>query len=99
MTAFAYGLDRSVVIHAEPAIAFRFFQDNDRWASWWGPGSTIEGTPRGRVLIRHGQGVDVVGEVLELKPPERIVFSYGFLDRRAEPAGESHVTIDLEPLG
>lgn len=99
MTAFAYRLDRSVVIHAEPAVVFRFFEENDRWASWWGPGSTIEGKPRGRVLIRHAEGVDVVGEVIEIEPPDRIVFSYGFLDRRAEPAGESLVTIDLEPLG
>jgi uncharacterized protein YndB with AHSA1/START domain len=96
---FAYSLDRSVVIHAEPAVVFRFFQDNARWASWWGTGSTIEPRSRGRVLIRHADGVDVVGEVIEVEPPTRIVFSYGFLDRKAEPAGRSQVTICLEPLG
>jgi uncharacterized protein YndB with AHSA1/START domain len=99
MTPFAYRLDRSVVIHAEPAVVFRFFQDSARWASWWGTGSTIEARPRGRVLIRHADGVDVVGEVIEVEPPKRIVFSYGFMDRKAEPAGDSRVTISLEPLG
>jgi uncharacterized protein YndB with AHSA1/START domain len=99
MTPFAYRLDRSVVVHAEPSVVFRFFQDNERWAAWWGKGSTIESRPGGRVLIRHAEGVDVVGEVIEVAPPDRIVFSYGFLDRRAEPAGDSRVTIALEPLG
>jgi uncharacterized protein YndB with AHSA1/START domain len=99
MTPFAYRLDRSVVIHAEPTVVFRFFQDTERWAAWWGAGSTIEPRPRGRVLIRHPDGVDVVGEVIEIAPPDRIVFSYGFLDRRAEPTADSRVTIALEPLG
>lgn len=98
-TPFAFRLDRSVVIHAEPKVVFRFFEESDRWASWWGAGSTIESKRRGRIVIRHGEGVDVVGEVIEVEPPERIVFSYGFLDRKAEPAGNSRVTIALEPLG
>jgi uncharacterized protein YndB with AHSA1/START domain len=99
MTDFAYRLDRSIVIHATPATVFRFFEDGDKWASWWGAGSTIEPRKRGRLLIRHPDGVDVVGAVIEIDSPRRIVFSYGFLNRRAEPAGDSRVTIVLEPVG
>jgi len=98
-TPFAYRLDRSVVIHAEPRAVFRFFQESERWASWWGAGSTIDAKPGGRVLIRHAEGADVVGEVIEVEAPGRIVFSYGFLDRRAAPATDSRVTIALEPIG
>jgi uncharacterized protein YndB with AHSA1/START domain len=98
-TPFAFRLDRSLVIHAEPTAVFRFFEDSERWASWWGAGSTIEAKPRGRVRIRHAEGVDVVGEVIEVEPPRRIVFSYGFLDRKGDAAGDSRVTITLEPLG
>jgi uncharacterized protein YndB with AHSA1/START domain len=99
MTSLPFRLERSIVIHAEPGIVFRFFQDTDRWASWWGAGSTIDSQPQGRVLIRHAEGVDVVGEVIDVEPPGKIVFSYGFLDRKAEPAGDSRVTICLEALG
>jgi len=53
MTDFAYRLDRSIVIHAAPGTVFRFFEDGDKWASWWGAGSTIEPRKRGRLLIRH----------------------------------------------
>jgi len=99
MTAFPFRLERSVVIHADPTVAFRFFEETERWAAWWGAGSTIESRPGGRVLIRHAEGVDVVGEVIDVEPPRRIVFSYGFLDRKADPVRDSLVTICLEPLG
>jgi uncharacterized protein YndB with AHSA1/START domain len=98
-TPFAFRLDRSIVIHAAPKVVFRFFEDSERWASWWGANSTIESKPRGRLLIRHAEGMDVVGEVIEVEPPQRIVFSYGFLDRKAELTGNSRVSIVLEPLG
>jgi uncharacterized protein YndB with AHSA1/START domain len=99
MTTFAYRLDRSVVIHAAPDVVFRYFTDSDRWASWWSAGSTIEAKKHGRVLIRHADGVDAVGEVIEIQPSQGIVFSYGFLDRGAKPTGDSRVTIALEPVG
>ena len=79
-------LDRSVVIEAEPETVFRFFSDSDRWASWWGKGSTIEPRVGGRVFICHPGGVEVSGEVTEVQPPQRIAFTYGYAAaRRARP--------------
>jgi uncharacterized protein YndB with AHSA1/START domain len=51
-------LDRTVVIQAAPQTVFSFFTDNDRWASWWGAGSTIDPTSGGRVYIRHANGIE-----------------------------------------
>jgi uncharacterized protein YndB with AHSA1/START domain len=92
-------LDRTVVIEAEPATVFRFFSDSDRWASWWGKGSTIEPRVGGRVLIRHPGGVEVAGEVTDVQPPGRIAFTYGYVSGTASPAETSLVTIRLEPEG
>jgi uncharacterized protein YndB with AHSA1/START domain len=89
-------LDRSVVIEAEPETVFRFFSDSDRWASWWGAGSTIEPHIGGRVFIRHPGGVEVSGEVTEVQPPRRIAFTYGYASGTASPAETSLVTIRLE---
>ena len=50
-----------------------------------------------RVLIRHAEA-DGVGACSNRRAG-RIVFSYGFLDRKAAPAGDSRVTIGLVPLG
>jgi uncharacterized protein YndB with AHSA1/START domain len=97
MTPLPYQLDRTVVIHASPETVFRFFTDSSRWAVWWGTGSTIDAQPGGKVYIRHPGAVEVLGEVLEVSPPERIVFTYDFATGKPMPPGASRVTIRLEP--
>ena len=92
-------LDRTVVIQAAPQTVFSFFTENDRWASWWGAGSTIEPTRGGRVFIRHPNGIESSGEVVEVVPPTRIVFTYGFNSGNPIPPGSSRVTISLERQG
>jgi uncharacterized protein YndB with AHSA1/START domain len=90
-------LERTVLIHATPRTVFRYFTDSGRWAKWWGEGSTIEGTPGGKVYIRHPGGIETLGEVLEIADPERIVFTYGYASGNPIPPGASRVTIRLEP--
>ena len=96
-TALAHRLDRTVSIHAEPETVFRFFMDSERWAKWWGPGSTVDARPGGAIYIRHPGGIESRGEVLEIDAPRRFVFSYGFVSGTPIPAGASRVTILLEP--
>jgi uncharacterized protein YndB with AHSA1/START domain len=91
-------LDRIVVIEARPATVFSFFTDNARWAQWWGAGSTIDPRPGGRAFIRHPNGVEMAGEVLEIEAPNRIVFTYGYVHGGLIPEGGSRVTIQLEEV-
>jgi uncharacterized protein YndB with AHSA1/START domain len=90
-------LDRTIHIDAPPAVVFQYFTDDARWASWWGKGSSIEPTPGGKVYIRHPNAVEIVGEVIEVTPPSKIVFTYGFPAGQPIPAGASRVTIALAP--
>ncbi len=94
--ALVHRLDRNLVIRARRDTVFQFFTDSARWASWWGAGSTIDAHPGGRVLIRHPNGVEVSGEVVELRAPERIVFTYGSVSHKPTPPGSSRVTIRLD---
>jgi uncharacterized protein YndB with AHSA1/START domain len=96
MQALPYRLDRTVVIKATPETVFRFFTDRARWASWWGAGSTIDAKPGGKMYIRHPNGVESLGEVLEVRPPDRIAFTYGFASGKPIPLGSSRVTISLK---
>ena len=91
-----HALDRDVIIRARPATVFRFFTDSTLWASWWGAGSTIDARPGGRVYIRHPNAVEASGEVLELDPPRRIAFTYGYPAGQPIPPGASLVTIRLD---
>jgi uncharacterized protein YndB with AHSA1/START domain len=97
VTELPHSLERTVLIQATPQTVFRFFTDTARWAKWWGEGSTIDARPSGKVHIRHPGGIETLGEVLEIAPPERIVFTYGFASGKPIPPGSSRVTIRLEP--
>ena len=94
---YPYRLERVVIIKAEPATVFDFFVDSSKWASWWGTGSTIDARPGGSVYIRHPDGIESAGEVIEVHPPERICFTYGFLSGNPIAVGASRVTITLQP--
>ncbi len=89
-------LERTVVIEAPPETVFHYFTDSARWAAWWGAGSTIDPTPGGTVYMRHS-GAEISGEVLEISPNSRIVFTYGYAKGQPIGRGESRVTIELRP--
>lgn len=97
MIPLAHRLDRTLVIRARPATVFEFFTDARDWAAWWGAGSSIDARPGGHVVIRHPNGVEASGEVLEVRPPNRIVFTYGYVTGVPVPASGSRVTIRLDP--
>ena len=77
MIALSHRLDRTVVIRASRDTVFGFLTNAAEWAAWWGAGSTIDARPGGAMLIRHSNGVEASGEVLDIRAPERIVFTYG----------------------
>jgi uncharacterized protein YndB with AHSA1/START domain len=97
-TTLPFQVDRAVIIHATPEIVFRFFTDSVYWARWWGPGSTVDPRPGGRVLIRFPGGNEASGEVVEVLAPERIVFTYGYVNGQLISWDGSRVTIRLEPV-
>jgi uncharacterized protein YndB with AHSA1/START domain len=93
MTDLPHRLDRAITIRAPRATVFAYFTDSSRWAAWWGAGSTIDPTPGGRVFIRHPNGAELVGEVLDVSPGDRIVFTYGYVSGTPIAPGGSRVTI------
>src|SRR5947209_13800058 len=97
MPELPYHLERTVVIRATPEAVFQFFTDSRLWANWWGAGSTIDAVPGGKVYIRHPNGIESLGEVIEVRDPESISFTYGFVSGKPMPPGGSRVTIRLEP--
>src|SRR5262245_17939826 len=91
-----FSIDRDVVICASRATVFRYFTDPERWAAWWGAGSRVDARPGGEVFIRYPNGLTAQGEVLEIDPPNRFVFSFGY-DRPDTPIppGGSRETITV----
>jgi uncharacterized protein YndB with AHSA1/START domain len=99
MSNLQHQLERTIEIRADREIVFGFFTDPARWAAWWGAGSTIDARPGGNVLIRYPGGIEAVGSVVDIAPPSRLVFTYGYATGQPVPPGGSMVTIDLEQRG
>ena len=89
-------LDRSILIHAPRATVFSFLTDSDRWAKWWGAGSTIDPQVGGKVYIRHPGGIESGGRILDITAPERVIFSYGFNSGKPMPLEASRVTMSFD---
>jgi uncharacterized protein YndB with AHSA1/START domain len=99
MPGLDHRLDRTIDINAPRESVFRYFTESSHWARWWGAGSTIDSRPGGKIYIKYPEGTEVAGEVLEVKPPERIVFTYGYVNGNPIPSGSSRVTIQLADAG
>lgn len=85
---------RHVVIAARCETVFRYFTDPERFAAWWGAGSTIDARPGGALRIVYPGGSTAAGVVQELVPGERVVFTYGYPDgRMGLPEGASTVEV------
>ena len=91
-----HALNREIVIRARRETVFRYFTDPARWAAWWGAGSTIDARVGGAVFVRYPNQVEAAGEVVDIEPPARIVFSYGFASGQPMGIGQSLVTITLD---
>lgn len=96
MTDLPHDLTRSLVIRAPRELVFRYFVDAERFARWWGAGSSIEGRVGGEMCIRYPNDVIARGEVTEFEPDRRVAFTYGYENAHPElPPGSSLVTIEL----
>jgi uncharacterized protein YndB with AHSA1/START domain len=97
MTSLPHSLDRSLVIRAPRELVFRYFTDSERFARWWGQGSTIDGKVGGAVRIVYPNQVVAGGAVTRLEHSSLIAFTYGYEDpSKAIPIGGSLVTVELQ---
>jgi len=97
MTGLEHVLERTVLIRARRETVFRYFTDSARFAAWWGEGSRIDPRPGGALHIRYPNGVEASGEVVEIVPEERVVFTFGYEgEGKPIPPGGSRVSVVLE---
>jgi uncharacterized protein YndB with AHSA1/START domain len=92
-------LDREITICARRETVFRYFTDSERFAKWWGEGSRIDPRPGGAVRIRYPNAVEVTGEVVEIDPPRRIVFTYSYAGKTPAEGTLVTITLDEAPAG
>ena len=92
-------LEVSVHIEATPDAVFQYFTDPTKYVQWMGTAARITSTPGGEYRVRMRDGVETAGEFVEIDPPKRVVFTWGWEHDAAVPPGSTRVEVTLEPDG
>jgi uncharacterized protein YndB with AHSA1/START domain len=88
----------TVWIEATPDRVFPFFTDPARLTRWLGHAAQVEPVVGGRFAVDINHRL-VRGRYLEVRPPHRVVFSWGDAGSAELPPGSSRVEVDLEADG
>jgi len=95
-------------IAAPPDIVFAYFTDAERYRLWQGVDADLDARPGGLFRVRMtGKSRHIAtGEYVEVDPPTRVVFTWGWEpdeslldDQIAVPPGTSTVEVTLVPDG
>jgi uncharacterized protein YndB with AHSA1/START domain len=89
-------LEVSVHIAARPETVFPYFTDPDRYVLWMGGEARLEPVPGGAYRVRMRDGVEAAGEFVEVDPPRRLVFTWGWTHGPAVPPGTTRVEVTLQ---
>jgi uncharacterized protein YndB with AHSA1/START domain len=95
---------KEMQIEASPETVWEFLVDPEKVARWKGRlAETFEPAPGGAFRIEVLPGTVASGEFVELDPPHRVVFTWGWEDGEdgpgAVPPGSSTIEIELTPQG
>lgn len=101
MTAVQTGeLTREITVAAPPETVFPYFTDPERMVRWMGTEAELDARPGGAYRILVAGAHPAVGEFVELDPPRRVVFTWGWeSEQMPVPPGSTTVEVTLTPEG
>ena len=93
---------RQVEIAATPETVWELLVDPVKALRWWGIGAELDPRPGGAIRVHVIPGSVVSGEFVEVDPPRRLVYTWGWAEGgggpELVPPGSSTVEIELEPV-
>jgi uncharacterized protein YndB with AHSA1/START domain len=89
-------IEVTVHIAAPPETVFAYFTDPARYVQWMGTHATLEPVPGGTYRVHVREGVETAGQFVEVDPPHRLVFTWGWTRDHAVPPGTSRVVVTFE---
>ena len=94
---------REVYVDARPETVFEFFTDPVKLTRWLAVEATVDPRPGGLIHQVHaadGAPYIMQGEFIEVTPPQRVVFTWGFTNEDVGvPPGSSIVEVTLAAEG
>jgi uncharacterized protein YndB with AHSA1/START domain len=91
--------EKELRIEASPETVFPYFTDPQKMRRWKGVEAELDPRPGGVYRVNVTGNDRVVGEYLEVDPPKRVVFTWGWEGNDGVPPGSSTVEVTLTPDG
>ncbi len=88
-------VQKEVRIRARPETVFGFLTDPIRMIEWFGSAATLDPRPGGVYRVEGVKGNVARGQFVEVDPPRRVVFTFGWDGGDTVPPGSTTVEITL----
>jgi uncharacterized protein YndB with AHSA1/START domain len=99
-TSQTQAIEREIRIDALPETVFEFFTDPEKAVRWMGAAATFDPRPGGIYRLEINPQAVARGEFVEIDPPHRVVFTWGWEGQENITApGSSTVDVTLTPDG
>ena len=94
-----FGIDLEVRVRARPETIFKFFTDAALYRRWMGDEAELDPRPGGLYRVHFPGRPSAEGRYLVVSPPDRVVFSWGWVGSAEIPPGSTTVEVDLTADG
>ena len=92
-------LHYEIVIDAGPEAVYAHLTEREGLLRWMGVAVTSDPVAGGELTWTHQNGATMIGRFVDLDPPRRVVFSYGWKDDlMGVPPESTTVEILLDPI-
>jgi uncharacterized protein YndB with AHSA1/START domain len=92
-------VNTEIRIEAPPEAVFPFLTEPEKIVRWKGTEARVSAAPGGEFSVAVTPRDRAVGEYVEVDPPRRVVFTWGWEGDEQLPPGSSTVEIELIPDG
>lgn len=81
---------------AQPETVFAYFVDPTKYTQWMGSHAVLQPEPGGSYRVSMRDGIEAAGEFVELDPPHRLVFTWGWTNDTSVAPGSTRVVVSLQ---
>ena len=86
-------------VEAPPEVVFSFFTEPEKYRLWKGQEAELDARPGGIYRVTMDDVNVVRGEYVDVDPPHRVVFTWGFEGNEGHPPGTSQVEVTFTADG
>jgi uncharacterized protein YndB with AHSA1/START domain len=99
MSEAPHTVELTVRLDAPPAEVFVFLTDAERYVRWQGVKAELDPRPGGVYRVWMDADTIASGEYVEIDPPRRVVFTWGWEGNDTVPPGSTTVELTLDADG